>query len=267
MDQINNTNASQYFTMILRLHLFLSSFLVFFQLLLCSAEPEVHLGTTLLAVTYKDGVVVGADTRTSVSGYVSNRFAYKIAPILDQAVICRSGSAADTQQLADQTKWELQARDYRYQMRPALTQISRMLRSLMLARSGELSASLICAGYDKEVGRGRIYSISSSGFLMEEEGFAISGSGSTFILGHMDNAYRPDMSEEDAVDFVVQAVQLAMSRDGSSGGFVRVHVLNEAGQKTLTMYPKDSNQKAPEARALPGFAKPKIGSKSKLFSE
>jgi 20S proteasome subunit beta 1 len=245
------------------LPLILSSILVLFQLLICSAEPEVELGTTLLAVTYKDGVVVGADTRTSVSGYVSNRFAYKIAPILGQAVICRSGSAADTQQLADKTKWELQARDYRYQIRPTLTQISSLLRSLMIERSGELSASLICAGYDREMGCGRIYSISTSGFLMEEEGFAVSGSGSTFILGHIDNAYIPDMSEEDAVDFVVQSVQLAMGRDGSSGGFVRVHVLNAAGQKTLTMYPKDSNQKAPESRALPGFAKPKILSKSK----
>ena len=36
---------------------------------------EVSMGTTILAVRYKDGVVVGADTRTSVSGYVSNRYA------------------------------------------------------------------------------------------------------------------------------------------------------------------------------------------------
>ena len=36
---------------------------------------EVSMGTTILAIRYKDGVVVGADTRTSVSGYVSNRYA------------------------------------------------------------------------------------------------------------------------------------------------------------------------------------------------
>lgn len=218
------------------------------------AAPEIDLGTTLLAITYKSGVVVGADTRTSVSGYVSNRFAYKIAPILDQAVICRSGSAADTQFLADQLKWELQARDYRYQIRPTLTQISSLLRSLMIENSQEFSASLICAGYDREKDTGKIYSISASGSLIEEEGFAVSGSGSTFILGHIDNSYRPDMSEDEGVQFVINAVQLAMNRDGSSGGFVRIHVINEAGQKTLTIYPEDSNQEVPEVRTLPGFA-------------
>ena len=39
---------------------------------------EVSMGTTILAVRYKDGVVVGADTRTSVSGYVSNRYAVSV---------------------------------------------------------------------------------------------------------------------------------------------------------------------------------------------
>ena len=230
----------------------------FFPLLL-SALPEIDLGTSLVAIIYHDGVIVGADTRTSVSGYVSNRFAYKIVPILNQAVICRSGSAADTQYLADQTKWELQARDYRYQIRPTLSQLSRLLRSLMLESSHELTASLICAGYDREKRAGRIYSISPSGSLIEEEGFAVSGSGSTFILGYMDNTYRPNMSEDEGVAFVIKAVRLAMNRDGSSGGFVRIHVLNENGPKDLTIYPTDSNDQYTytEPRILPGFATPK----------
>ena len=47
---------------------------------------EVSMGTTILAVRYKDGVVVGADTRTSVSGYVSNRYAAKLTFVLDRNV-------------------------------------------------------------------------------------------------------------------------------------------------------------------------------------
>jgi 20S proteasome alpha/beta subunit len=62
------------------------------------------------------------------------------------------------------------------------------------------------------------------------------------------------MSEDEGVQFVINAVQLSMNRDGSSGGFVRIHVINEAGQKTLTIYPEDSNQEVPEVRTLPGFA-------------
>ena len=57
---------------ILLLTYFLSNYL----LLVDALHPnEVSMGTTILAVRYKDGVGVGADTRTSVSGYVSNRYA------------------------------------------------------------------------------------------------------------------------------------------------------------------------------------------------
>ena len=41
-------------------------------------QDEVSMGTTILAYRYKDGVIVAADTRTSVSGYVNNRFAAKV---------------------------------------------------------------------------------------------------------------------------------------------------------------------------------------------
>merc|ERR1712028_303129 len=44
---------------------------------------EVDLGTTLVAIKYSQGVIVAADTRTSVGGYVSNKFAYKINPIFE----------------------------------------------------------------------------------------------------------------------------------------------------------------------------------------
>ena len=68
-----------------------------------SNVSEVNLGTTLVALKFDDGVVVGADSRTSVSGYVSNKFARKINVIVNDkdisCAVCRSGSAADTQWL------------------------------------------------------------------------------------------------------------------------------------------------------------------------
>jgi 20S proteasome subunit beta 1 len=37
------------------------------------------------------------------------------------------------------------------------------------------------------------------------------------------------MTREEAVDFAKSAVSLAMSRDGSSGGIVRMAIITEAG--------------------------------------
>jgi 20S proteasome subunit beta 1 len=64
-----------------------------------SAPP--HTGTTILAISYDGGVVVGADSRVSTGTYISNRASDKITPLSDNVYLLRSGSAADTQAVAD----------------------------------------------------------------------------------------------------------------------------------------------------------------------
>mmetsp|Transcript_26745 Transcript_26745/g.39560 ORF Transcript_26745/g.39560 Transcript_26745/m.39560 type:complete len:242 (+) Transcript_26745:42-767(+) len=224
-------------------------FLSFFGLGIAK-QQEVDLGTTLVAVAFKGGVVVGADTRTSVGGYVSNRFADKIFPVSDNAVICRSGSAADTQYLASTLLEDFQSRFYRYGTRPSPRDVAYYLRSLV---KEPMVASFICAGYQD--GKGHIFSINPNGSIMEEDGgFAVSGSGSTFILGHMDNLYRSDMREDEAIAFVTNAVRLAIERDGSSGGFVRIHVITKDGSKIEVVYPPNNKISRPGLTKLKGFA-------------
>jgi 20S proteasome subunit beta 1 len=216
-----------------------------------SPYTEVSLGTTLVAVTFRDGVVVGADTRTSVGTYVSNRYADKIAPILSNVVIARSGSAADTQHLANQARIEFQARRYRFgTMTTSVRQIAFFLRSLI---TDSMSAGLICAGYEE--GRGCIYSIAPNGSIEKEvDGFAVGGSGSTYILGHIDENFRMDMTEEEATEFVVRALRLAMDRDGSSGGFSRIHVVDAKGSKVFSFFPENPNMDSNREVTLKGFA-------------
>lgn len=51
---------------------------------------------------------------------------------------------------------------------------------------------------------------------------AVDGSGSTFIEGFIDANYKPNMSKADCTDFLKSCVQLAVYRDGSSGGCIRL---------------------------------------------
>lgn len=240
-------------------------------------NDEVSMGTTILAVRYKGGVVVGADTRTSVSGYVSNRYAAKLTFVLDRevdefvtyesndasllnapsvdastCVICRSGSAADTQHLASVVRTELVSRQLLYRIRGTVTHVASLLRNLLSNES--LSASLICAGYDCELGRGVIYTITPGGTVFEEKAWAAGGSGSTYILGHLDSCHPKDEigmnsddqilnSEEEALDFVSKALSLAMERDGSSGGFIRMYVINKEGKRFVSKFVDKGNER------------------------
>jgi len=65
-----------------------------------SYMQDVSLGTSIIAVAFKGGVVLGANSRTSSGSYVANRVQDKITPLADRVYLCRSGSASDTQAIA-----------------------------------------------------------------------------------------------------------------------------------------------------------------------
>mmetsp|Transcript_24784 Transcript_24784/g.28642 ORF Transcript_24784/g.28642 Transcript_24784/m.28642 type:complete len:99 (-) Transcript_24784:608-904(-) len=62
---------------------------------------ELSTGTTIMAIPFEGGVVLGADSRVSTGTYVANRVSDKVAQLHDSIWCCRSGSAADTQALTD----------------------------------------------------------------------------------------------------------------------------------------------------------------------
>ena len=53
------------------------------------APNEVSTGTTLVAVEFDGGVVLGADTRTSMGTLVTNRVTDKLTPISSHIMACR----------------------------------------------------------------------------------------------------------------------------------------------------------------------------------
>lgn len=102
-----------------------------------------------------------------------------------------------------------------------------MFQSVCYANKDALSAGIIVAGYDAEHGAS-VYNIPLGGGLFKAP-WAIGGSGSTYVYGYCDANYREDMNKEEAVDFARNAVGLAMSRDGSSGGTIRMVIITASG--------------------------------------
>lgn len=111
---------------------------------------------------------------------------------------------------------------------PPTVQIAANLAAeLCYSNKDNLSAGLIVAGYD-ERSKGEVYSIPLGGSVHRQD-IAVGGSGSTYIYGFCDTNYKEDMSEAEAIDFLKHAIALAMERDGSSGGVIRMAVINEEG--------------------------------------
>ena len=70
-------------------------------------KGEVDSGTSIIAVEFEGGVVLGADSRTSTGSYVANRVSDKLTEVHNTIYCCRSGSAADTQAISDIVRYQL----------------------------------------------------------------------------------------------------------------------------------------------------------------
>ncbi|POS86213.1 hypothetical protein EPUL_001949 [Erysiphe pulchra] len=173
-----------------------------------------------MAVNFKDGVILGADSRTTNGGYVANRVTDKLTQVHDTIWCCRSGSAADTQAVADIVQYHLGLYGIKNGRPPTTQTAAALFQEICYQNKNKLRAGMIIAGWDERHG-GQVYSIPLGGSL-HKQSYAIGGSGSTFIYGYCDKHWKEGMNEEEAVDFVRNALQEAIKWDGSSGGVIRM---------------------------------------------
>jgi 20S proteasome subunit beta 1 len=144
-----------------------------------------------------------------------------------QVYVCRSGSAADTQAIADILRLYLDMHSLESGKPPEIPVAANILNGLCYGYKNQLMAGMICAGYDERNG-GVVYSIPLGGGLFREA-YTIGGSGSGYIYGYCDANFKKGMSKQEAQEFVKNAVSLAMWRDGSSGGVIRTVTISKDG--------------------------------------
>jgi 20S proteasome subunit beta 1 len=110
---------------------------------------------------------------------------------------------------------------------PTVHAAANVFRDICYNYREQLKAAIICAGWDEKNG-GQVYCVPLGGVLVREP-VTIGGSGSSYIYGYVDKEFKEGMSESECVDFVLNAVTLALTRDGSSGGCVRIGIIDKNG--------------------------------------
>ncbi|CAF4697606.1 unnamed protein product [Rotaria socialis] len=121
---------------------------------------------------------------------------------------------------------------------PPLVRIAaNCVRRLIYQYRDDFVAGLIVAGWDKKLG-GQVYSCPLGGLLCRQP-ISLGGSGSTYIWGYLDNNYRPNMTKQECYDFVLKAVTLAITRDGSSGGCARLAIIDKDGVERIDVLGND----------------------------
>merc|ERR1712018_273816 len=200
-------------------------------------SAEHMTGTTIMAVEFEGGVVVAADSRTTTGAYIANRVTDKLTRVTDQIYCCRSGSAADTQAITDIVSYNLNFHKMQMDEEPLVRTAASVFQDLCYNYREQLTAGIICAGWDAKHG-GQVYSIPIGGMLMRQP-VSIGGSGSTYLYGHMDATYKENMTKEECMKFCTEAISLAITRDGSSGGICRLACITKDGIERQTILHQD----------------------------
>ncbi len=123
----------------------------------------------------------------------------KLTHISDRIYCCRSGSAADTQAVADIVTYYMSMFSVEHGQ-PSVHTAAHMFQEMIYQNKDRLSAGIIVAGWDKKNG-GSVWNVPLGGGLFQQP-WAIGGSGSAYIYGYCDSTWKPGMDREQTLEFV-----------------------------------------------------------------
>ena len=187
-----------------------------------SAADLAPHATTIVAATFPGGVVMAGDRRATMGNVIAQRDIEKVFPADEYSVVGIAGTAGLAVEMVRLFQTELE--HYEKIEGSALSidgkanRLAALIRSnLGLAMQG-LAVVPLFAGYDVHAGQGRIISYDVTGGRYEETAFHSVGSGSMFARGALKKLYREDLSADECVMAVVQALYDAADDDSATGG-------------------------------------------------
>jgi proteasome beta subunit len=185
-------------------------------------SKDVPHGTTIVAATFSDGVVMTGDRRATMGNIIAQRDIEKVFPADEYSCVGIAGSAGLAVEMVRLFQVELE----HYEKLEGTTlsldgkanRLSALIRgNLAMALQG-LAVVPLFAGYDHQSKGGRIFSYDPTGGRYEEQAFHSVGSGSLFARGALKKLYRDDLSATDCVTATIQALYDAADDDSATGG-------------------------------------------------
>jgi proteasome beta subunit len=179
-------------------------------------------GTTIVAATYPGGVVMAGDRRATMGNIIAQRDIEKVFPADEFSCVGIAGSAGLAVEMVRLFQTELEHYEKiegtTLSMDGKANRLAALIRSnLGMAMQG-LAVVPLFAGFDLAADQGRIFSYDVTGGRYEETAFHSVGSGSLFARGALKKLYRDNLSDEECVTAVVQALYDAADDDSATGG-------------------------------------------------
>jgi proteasome beta subunit len=182
--------------------------------------------TTIVALTYADGVVMAGDRRATMGNLIASRDIEKVHPADPYSLVGIAGTAGVGMELMRLFQVDL---EHYEKIEGTMLSLDGKANRLATMIRGNLGAALqglavipLFAGYDLDAAdpakAGRIFSFDVAGGVYEETGYDGIGSGSLFAKAALKRMHRTGLSRDEAVRVAIEALYDAADDDTATGG-------------------------------------------------
>jgi len=196
-------------------------------------------GTTIVGALFKDGVVLGADTRATGGPIVADKNCDKIHYMAPNIYCGGAGTAADTDFSTALISSQLELHSLTTGRQSRVATATTMMKQMLFRYQGHVSASLIVGGCD--ISGPQLYTIYPHGST-DRLPYVTMGSGCLASMAIFESRWRKDMERQEAIDLVQAAVEAGIFNDMGSGSNVDIAIIEQTGVDLLRGYAKPNER-------------------------
>lgn len=188
-------------------------------------------GATAVGISYNDGIVIASERRIAYGNFVVSKNTKKTFVLTPKVGAACAGLVADMQILSLQITALAKIRLMETRLDVPPNTIAKMMSNLMYERRFfPLLTQVIVGGV---VDKPEIYTLDPLGSVLPDD-YAAVGTGAEMALGILDQQYKKEIQEIDAINLAVKSIRSAINRDSASGEGIDVLVINKDGIKETT---------------------------------
>ena len=188
-------------------------------------------GATAVGISYNDGIVIASERRIAYGNFVVSKNTKKTFVLTPKVGAACAGLVADMQILSLQITALAKIRLMETRLDVPPNTVAKMMSNLMYERRFfPLLTQVIVGGV---VDKPAIYTLDPLGSVLPDD-YAAVGTGAEMALGILDQQYKKEIQEIDAINLAVKSIRSAINRDSASGEGIDVLVINKDGIKETT---------------------------------
>jgi 20S proteasome subunit beta 2 len=194
-----------------------------------------------VGVVFREGVVLGADTRATNGPIVAEKNCAKIHYLAPNMYCGGAGTAADTEFTTLMVSSNLELHRMNGGREARVVTALTMLKQHLFRHQGYVQAALILGGVD--IAGSHLHTIHPHGST-DSLPFVTMGSGSLAAMSVFESGWKAGMDRDEAVDLVVRAVEAGIFNDLGSGSNVDVTIVTRGGAEVRRNYRRPAQRQS-----------------------